>query len=104
VTDDAKADKKADFTVKMKTPLADKDIPAVGSETKLDDKTSTRSLIGTYDSYTQSPAQIIIRDGEWQVEKKKAAAPARKPSAAKPAAKKPASTTPAAKKATKASS
>jgi hypothetical protein len=103
VTDDAKADKKADFTVKMKTPLADKDIPAVGSETKSDDKTESRSLIGNYDSYTQSPAQIIIRDGEWQVEKKKAPV-THKPS---PAHKKPASTTPAAKpaaKATKASS
>jgi hypothetical protein len=72
VTDDAKADKKADFTVNMKTPLADKDIPAVGSDIK--------NLIGTYDSYTQSPAQIILRDGEIQVEKKKPVA--RKPSAA----------------------
>jgi len=63
VTDDAKADKKADFTVNMKTPLADKDIPAPGTDLK--------GLIGTFDSYTQSPAQIILRDGEIQVEKKK---------------------------------
>ena len=62
VTDDAKADKKPDFTVNMKTPLADKDIPAVGSDIS--------NLIGTYDSYTQSPAQIILRDGELQVAKK----------------------------------
>ena len=62
VTDDAKADKKPDFTVNMKTPLADKDIPAVGSD--------ITNLIGTYDSYTQSPAQIILRDGELQVAKK----------------------------------
>jgi hypothetical protein len=62
VTEDAKADKKADFTVNMKAPLADKDIPAVGAEVK--------NLIGTYDSYTQAPAQIILRDGEFQVEKK----------------------------------
>lgn len=62
VTDDAKADKKADFTINMKTPLADKDIPAVGSDVK--------NLVGTYDSYTQTPPQIIMRDGELQVEKK----------------------------------
>lgn len=77
VTDDAKTDKKPDFTVNMKTPLADKDIPAVGSE--------ITTLIGTYDSYTQNPAQIILRDGEIQVEKKKPVA--RKPS---PVHKKPA--------------
>ena len=76
VTDDAKADKKPDFTVNMKTPLADKDIPAVGSD--------ITNLIGTYDSYTQSPAQIILRDGEIQAAKK---APAHKPS---PVHKKPA--------------
>jgi hypothetical protein len=76
VTDDAKADKKPDFTVNMKTPLADKDIPAVGSD--------ITTLIGTYDSYTQSPAQIILRDGEIQAAKK---APVHKPS---PVHKKPA--------------
>jgi hypothetical protein len=73
VTDDAKADKKADFTVNMKTPLADKDIPAVGSDIK--------GLVGTFDSYTQTPPQIILRDGEIQTEKKKPV-PAHKPSAA----------------------
>jgi hypothetical protein len=62
VTDDAKADKVADFTINMKKPLADKDIPAVGSDVK--------NLVGTYDSYTQTPPQIIMRDGEFQVEKK----------------------------------
>jgi hypothetical protein len=71
VTDDAKADKKPDFTVNLKTPLADKDIPAVGSD--------ETNLIGTYDSYTQNPAQIIMRDGELQIAKK---APVHKPSAA----------------------
>jgi len=71
VTEDAKADKKADFTVNMKTPLADKDVPAVGSEIS--------NLIGTYDSYTQTPPQIILRDGEIQVAKK---APVHKPSPA----------------------
>jgi hypothetical protein len=42
--------------VNLKTPLADKDIPAVGSD--------ETNLIGTYDSYTQNPSQIIMRDGE----------------------------------------
>lgn len=72
VTEDAKTDKKADFTINMKAPLADKDVPAVGAE--------LTNLIGTYDSYTQNPAQIIMRDGELQVEKKKPAV--HKPSAA----------------------
>jgi hypothetical protein len=80
VTDDAKADKKADFTVNLKTPLADKDIPAVGSDTKVDNPTESKILVGTFDSYTQNPAQIIMRDGEIQVTKKKTAV--HKPSAA----------------------
>jgi hypothetical protein len=70
VTDDNKTDKKADFTVNMKTPLTEKEIPAVGAEVK--------NLIGTYDSYTQTPPQIIMKDGEFQVEKK---APVHKPAA-----------------------
>jgi hypothetical protein len=74
VTDDAKADKKADVTVNLKTPLADSAIPAVGTELK--------SVIGTFDSYTQDPPQIILRDGEIPAEKKKPATPAHKPSAA----------------------
>jgi hypothetical protein len=74
VTDDAKADKKADFTVNLKTPLADKDIPAVGSDTAVDNDTETRALIGTFDSYTQAPnAMITMRDGEITVTKKKKA-------------------------------
>jgi len=73
VTDDAKNDKKADFTVNMKTPLADKDIPAVGAEVK--------NLTGTYDSYTQTPAQIIVRDGEFTVEKPVKKAPAKRSAA-----------------------
>ncbi len=62
VTDDAKADKVADFTINMKKPLTDKEIPAVG--------TDITNLVGTYDSYTQTPPQIIMRDGEIQVAKK----------------------------------
>jgi hypothetical protein len=56
----------------MKEPLADADIPAVG--------TTMTTLAGTFDSYTQSPAQIIMRDGAIQKEEKK------KPVAKKPAA------------------
>jgi hypothetical protein len=78
VTEDAKTDKKPDFTVNMKEAIPDKNLPTVGSE--------ETNLIGTYDSYTQSPAMIIMRDGELQVEKK---APARKPSAAHHTTKKP---------------
>jgi len=93
VTDDAKTDKKADFTVNMKEPLKEAEVPAVGSEVK--------NLVAIFDSYTQAtpapadgaaaaadapaPAasQIILRDGELQVETpKKKAVPAHKPSAA----------------------
>ena len=106
VTQDAKDAKVADFIVTLKTPLADKDIPAVGFEYGLSSK-GLAELDGTYDSYTQIPAkdavpasgttpatpattqsaQIALRDGFVQ-EKKKVAAPvhhttpAHKPSAA----------------------
>jgi tetratricopeptide (TPR) repeat protein len=90
VTQDAKDSKVPDFIVNLKTPLEEKDIPAVGFEFKLQPNTE---LDGTYDSYTQIPAtatttpaaQIVIRDGFIQAEaKKKAAAPAA--TAKKPAA------------------
>jgi hypothetical protein len=81
----------------LKTPLADKDIPAVGFEFKLQ---PAAQLNGTYDNYTQIPAkdavpattttpavpataqsaQIVLRDGFIQPEEKK------KPVAHKPAA------------------
>jgi hypothetical protein len=87
VTQDAKDAKTADFIVNMKAPLADKDIPAVGSELKLL-KDGGPELDGTYDTYTQIPAtasvaqsaQIVLKDGILQA--KKAAAPAHKPAAA----------------------
>src|SRR6266568_571077 len=87
VTQDAKDAKTADFIVNMKTPLADKDIPAVGSELKLL-KDGGPELDGTYDTYTQIPAtppvaqsaSIVLKDGLLQAEKKKAA-PAHKPAA-----------------------
>jgi hypothetical protein len=86
VTQDAKDNKIADFIVNMKKPLADKDIPAVGFEYKIPPATA---LVGTYDTFTQVPAtatlaqtaQIVLRDGEIQLEKKKPAAPAHKPAA-----------------------
>ena len=52
VTDDAKQSKVPDFIVNMKTPLADKEIPAVGSDFGLSSKNQPE-LDGTYDSYTQ---------------------------------------------------
>ena len=66
VSDDAKQSQKADFTINMKTPL--KDVPATGT---------TVTLIGTFDSYTQNPPMIIMKDGE--------AKPAAKPAAHRPA-------------------
>jgi hypothetical protein len=90
VTDDAKNAKIADFIVNLKTPLADKDIPAPGFEFGLQSK-GQAELDGTYDSYTQVPAkaavpatattpataateataEIQLRDGFIQAEKKK---------------------------------
>jgi hypothetical protein len=86
VTQDAKDAKTADFIVNMKTPLADKDIPAVGSELKLL-KDGGPELDGTYDTYTQIPAtatvaqsaQIVLKDAILQ---KKTAPAAHKPPAA----------------------
>ena len=86
VTQDAKDAKVPDFIVNMKAPLADKDIPAVGFEYKLQ---PNAELDATYDSYTQVPAtatmaqtaQIVLKDGSVQAEKKKAAPAAHKPAA-----------------------
>jgi len=92
VTQDAKDNKIADFIVNLKKPLAEKDIPAVGFEYKIPPATA---LVGTYDTFTQVPAtatlaqtaQIVLRDGDIQSEKKKPAVPAHKPAAGhKPAA------------------
>jgi len=52
VTEDARQSKVADFVVNLKTPLADKDIPAVGFEFGLQSK-GQAELDGTYDSYAQ---------------------------------------------------
>lgn len=52
VSDDAKQSQKADFTINMKTPL--KVVPAPGTSV---------TYIATFDSYTQNPAMIIMKDG-----------------------------------------
>jgi len=56
VSEDAKESQKADFTINMKTPL--KDVPAVGTQA---------TFIATFDSYTQNPPMIILKDGEPKV-------------------------------------
>lgn len=66
VSDDSKQSQKADFTINMKTPL--KQVPAVGSQVK---------LVGTFDSYTQNPLMIILKDGEPPAAEKKT--PAKRP-------------------------
>ncbi len=81
VTQDAKDAKIADFVVNLKKPLTEKEIPAPGFEFKTQ---PAAELVGTYDSYTQTPATattaqaavIVLREGEVIPEKKKAAAPA----------------------------
>jgi hypothetical protein len=97
VSPDAKeaTPKYADFIVNLKTPLADKDIPAAGSVYGIQPATE---LDGTYDSYTQvaatdtsaQTAQIVLTNATIVPEKKKTVPvhhPAAKPSAAhKPAA------------------
>lgn len=86
VTQDAKDANVPDFTVNMKTPLPEKEIPAVGFVFG-DHSKGEAELDGTYDSFTQVPATattaqtavIVIRDGTIVPEKKK-------PVAHKPAA------------------
>ncbi len=92
VTQDAKDAKVADFVVNMKKPLTDAELKVVqpGFEFKTQPQAE---LVGTYDSYTQTPATattaqaalIVLRDGEYIPEKKKAApvhhAPAHHPAA-----------------------
>jgi hypothetical protein len=84
VTQDAKDAKVADFIVNLKEPLKDSEIPAAGFEFKTQ---PSAELDGTYDTYTQVPgtdttaqsAQIVLKDGFVQPEKKK---PVHKPAAA----------------------
>ncbi|MFZ0661529.1 MAG: hypothetical protein WAM66_02460 [Acidobacteriaceae bacterium] len=53
VSDDAKQSQKADFTINMKTPLKNPPAPQ-----------STVTYVATFDSYTQNPAMIILKDGQ----------------------------------------
>jgi hypothetical protein len=86
VTQDAKDNKAPDFIVNLKEPISCKEAPAVGFEYKLQ---PADELDATYDTYTPVPAtatraataQIVLREGFVQTEKK--AAPHRP--AAKPA-------------------
>ncbi|HEX3662313.1 MAG TPA: hypothetical protein VHU89_12825 [Acidobacteriaceae bacterium] len=55
VSQDAQQSQKADFTVNMKTPLKDKDVPKQGEK---------ETYIATFDSFTQNPPMIILKDGE----------------------------------------
>jgi hypothetical protein len=74
VSADAQNARIADFIVYMKTPLADKDIPAVGFVFK---RQPAAELDGTYDSYSQVPATaatpqavlIVLKNGFIQTEK-----------------------------------
>ena len=96
VTQDAKDTKTADFVVNLKKPLTDADLKVIvpGFEFKTQPQAE---LVGTYDSYTQTPATdttaqaavIVLRDGEYIPEVKKKAAPAHHAAPAhKPAAHK----------------
>jgi hypothetical protein len=95
VSPDAKeaSPKYADFIVNLKTPLADKDIPAAGTAYGTQ---PAAELDGTYDSYTQvaatdtrvQTAQIVLSGGTIVPEKKKTV-PAHKPVAKPSAAHKP---------------
>jgi hypothetical protein len=77
VTQDAKDNKTADFIVNLKEPVSCKDAPAAGFEYKLQ---PADELDATYDTYTAIPAsatrtataQIVLRDGFIQSEKKSA--------------------------------
>jgi hypothetical protein len=81
VTQDAKDNKKADFIVNLKEPVSCKDAPAPGFEYKLQ---PADELDATYDTYSPvaatatraATAQIVLRDGFIQAEKK--AAPVRR--------------------------
>ena len=92
VTQEAKDAKLPDFIVNIKKPLLEKEIPAAGFEYKNPPGTA---LVGFYDSFTVVPAtdpadpasaQIVLRDGDIQAEKKKPVTPAHKPAAGHTAA------------------
>lgn len=61
VTQDAQQSNKADFTINMKTPL--KELPKQGDKV---------TYIGTFDSYTQNPSMIVMKDGQLPPTERKA--------------------------------
>lgn len=92
VTQDAKDSKTADFVVNMKKPLTDAELKTVQVGYEFKAAAGAAQLVGTYDSYTQTPATpttaqsavIVLRDGEYIPEEKKRApvhhaAPAHRP-------------------------
>ncbi len=54
VSEDAQHSNTADFTINMKPVLKEKEIPAAGAKV---------TYIATFDSYTQKPLMIIMKDG-----------------------------------------
>lgn len=54
VTQDAQQSNTADFTINMKIPLKEKEVPTAGTKA---------TFIATFDSYTQKPEMIILKDG-----------------------------------------
>ena len=81
VTQDAKDSKVADFVVNLKKPLTDADLKLIQPGYEFKSASGAAQLVGTYDSYTQTPATpttaqaavIVLRDGEYIPEEKKKA-------------------------------
>ena len=88
VSQDAKDSKTPDFIVNLKKPLDEKEVPATGTEYKLQ---PAAQLDATYDTFTTIPAsgakaasaQIVLGNGEIIPEKKAAAPVAKTPAAHK---------------------
>jgi hypothetical protein len=72
VTQDAQQSNTADFTINMKTPLKSAEVPAAGAKA---------TFIATFDSYTQKPSMIILKDGEPKASPVHHTAPAHRPAA-----------------------
>ena len=80
MTQDAKDSKIPDFIVNLKEPLKDAELKLYPPGFEFKTQPSAAELDGTYDTYTQVPAhstsaqsaQIVLKDGFIQPEKKKA--------------------------------
>jgi hypothetical protein len=70
VSQDAQQSNKADFTINMKTPLKTAEVPKQGDKV---------TYIATFDSYTQNPPMIIMKDGTTKPKPAEHRAPARRP-------------------------